>query len=56
MKQIAFAASLLLAAAAYAEEPLEIGVEFTPLVTQEADRADSRFEDYALESASGGGQ
>jgi hypothetical protein len=57
MKRIVmFAASLMLAVAAQAEEQLEIGVEMTPLATQKADQADRRFENYALETASGGGQ
>ena len=57
MKQIAFAASLMLALAAQAEEQLEIGVEMTPVVApQAAAQADRRFENYALETASSGAQ
>ena len=57
MKRIVFAASLVLAAgAAQAEGQLEIGVEMTPAATQKADKADRRFENYALETASSGGQ
>jgi hypothetical protein len=56
MKQILFAASLVLAAAAQAEEQFEIGVEMTPVMTHQADKADRRFENYSLETASSGGQ
>jgi len=56
MKRIVFAASLMLAVAAQAEEQLEIGVEMTPVATQKAEMADRRFDNYALETASGGGQ
>ena len=56
MKQIVFAASLMLAAAAQAAEQLEIGVDMTPVVAPQADQADRRFDHYALETASSGGQ
>ena len=56
MKQIVFAASLMLAAAAQAEQQLEIGVDMTPVVAPQADKAEPRFENYALETASSGGQ
>jgi hypothetical protein len=56
MKQIVFAASLMLAAVAQAEEQLEIGVDMTPVVAPQAARTDRRFDNYALETASSGGQ
>ena len=56
MKRILFAASLMLAAAAQAEEQFEIGVDMTPVAAPQADQADRRFENYVLETAASGGQ
>ena len=55
-KLLIIAASLMVVANAQAEEQMEIGVEMTPMAKQQVAKADSRFDNYALENLAAGGQ
>ena len=55
-KLLIIAASLMVVANVQAEESMEIGVEMTPVETKQVAKADSRFDNYAIENSAAGGQ
>jgi hypothetical protein len=53
-KLLIVAASLMVVANVHAEDSMEIGVEMTPVVKQEAAKSDPRFDNYAIENSAAG--